>query len=153
MIIGLLSVCTIVSFGDSLASDSKRHRKCASLNNQPCQARPTIVDINFNDILFYPLTVKYAESFNTIDDSYARVCVSNKVKKLILKVYTWISGVNETKYLVQNEWWECKCVLNESVCNSSLKRNQDKCRCGYKKLDHWGSCINCYIWNPNMCDC
>ena len=75
------------SFVESLASNSKGHVKCASLNNQPCQARPTIVDINFNDILFYPLTVQYAESFNIIDDSYARVCVQYKIKKLILKVY------------------------------------------------------------------
>ena len=68
MLIGLLSVCRIVCFGEPLASISKGHIKCASLNNQPCQARPTVADINFNDILFYPLTVKYAESFNTIDD-------------------------------------------------------------------------------------
>ena len=45
------------SFVESLASNSKGHVKCASLNNQPCQARPTIVDIDLNDILFYPLTV------------------------------------------------------------------------------------------------
>ena len=72
---------------------------------------------------------------------------------MILKVYNWISGVNETKYVVQNEWWEWKCGLNESVCNSFQKRNQDKCRCGFKKLDDWTSCITFYIWNTNMCDC
>ena len=132
MFIGLLSACTIASFSKSLASNSKGHIKLASLNNQPYQARPTIVDINFNDILFYLLTVKYAESFNTIDDSYARVFVRNKVKKMILKVYNWISEVNETEYLVQNAWLDCKCGFNESVCNSFQNRNQDKCRCGYK---------------------
>ena len=45
------------SFVESSASNSEGHVKCASLNNQPCQATPTIADINFNDILFYPLTV------------------------------------------------------------------------------------------------
>ena len=87
MFIGLLSVCITGSFGESLASNSKGYIKCASLNNQPCQARPTIVDIDLNDILFYPLTVQYAESFNIIDDSYARVFAPNKIKELILKVY------------------------------------------------------------------
>ena len=57
MFIGLLCVCIMGSFVESLASNSEAHVKCASLNNQPCQARSTIVDINFNDILFYPLTV------------------------------------------------------------------------------------------------
>ena len=47
-------------------------------------------------------------------------------------LYNWISEVNETEYLVQNEWWDGKCGFNESVCNSFQKRNQDKCRCGYK---------------------
>ena len=40
---------------------------------------------------------------------------------MILKVYNWKSGVNETKYLVENEWWKFKCGLNESVCNSFQK--------------------------------
>ena len=41
---------------------------------------------------------------------------------MILKVYNWKSGVNETKYLVEKEWWECKCGLNESVCNSFQRK-------------------------------
>ena len=36
MFIGLLSACTIVSFGESLASNSEWSIKCVSLNNQPC---------------------------------------------------------------------------------------------------------------------
>ena len=30
-----------------------------------------------------------------------------------------MSGVNETRFLDQHESWECKCGLNESVCNSN----------------------------------
>ena len=36
MFIGLLSAWTIVSFGESLASNSEWSIKCVSLNNQPC---------------------------------------------------------------------------------------------------------------------
>ena len=42
MFIELLSICTIVRFGPSLASNSKGPIK--SLNNEPCQARPAIVN-------------------------------------------------------------------------------------------------------------
>ena len=55
-----------------------------SLNNQPCQARPTLVDINSNEALFYPFTAsvdKCGGSCNIIDDPYAWVCVPNKVIK------------------------------------------------------------------------
>ena len=41
MFIGLSSICTIGSFGESLASNSKVSRKCVSLINWPCQARTT----------------------------------------------------------------------------------------------------------------
>ena len=32
-----------------------------------------------------------------------------------------MSGVNVTRFLVQHELRECKCALNESVCNSKHK--------------------------------
>ena len=52
MIIGLLSAFTTRSFGGSLVSNFKRYIKGVSLNNRPCQARPTIVDRNSNETLF-----------------------------------------------------------------------------------------------------
>ena len=51
MFIGLLSACTIGSFGEILASYSKESIKWVSLNNRPCQARPTLIDINSNETL------------------------------------------------------------------------------------------------------
>ena len=57
--------------------------KCVSLNNQPYQARPALFNINSDQPVYYPFTVsinKYGRCCNTIDDSYARVCVLNKVK-------------------------------------------------------------------------
>ena len=57
MFIGLLSPCTIGGFRDSLVSNLKRPIKCISLNNQPCKARPTIVNTNSDKTLFYPFTV------------------------------------------------------------------------------------------------
>ena len=46
MFIGILIVCTIGSFGASLASNYKESIKWASLTKQPFQARPTIVNMN-----------------------------------------------------------------------------------------------------------
>ena len=58
------------SFGASLASNYKEPIKYISLNNQ---ARPTIVNINYDETRFYPFTVsvnKCVGSRNTIDDPY-----------------------------------------------------------------------------------
>ena len=53
MFIGLLSACTTESFGESLASNSKGHIKCVSLDNLPYQTRPTLVNTNSNERLYY----------------------------------------------------------------------------------------------------
>ena len=112
MFFGVLSIFTIGRFGEPLASNSERSIKGVSLNNRPCQARPTLVITNSNETLFYPFSLsvnKCGGSCNTIDDVYARVCVPNKVKNMSLKVFNLISGVNETRFLVQHESSECKC--------------------------------------------
>ena len=44
-----------------------------------------------------------------------------------------MSGVNETKFLVQNKLRWCKCGLNESICNSKQKWDH-KWRCEFKEL-------------------
>ena len=70
-----------------------------------------------------------------------------------LKVFNLVSGVDETKFVVQHESRECKCRLNESVCNSKQKWNHVDCQYQCKELDDWGSCKNGYIWHFSTCDC
>ena len=110
----------------SLVSNSNGRINCVSLNNQPCQARLTLVNINSNQLLYYPYTVsinKCGGSCNSTNDQYALVCVQTKVKHLNVKVLNLMSGVTETKFLVQHESLEFKCGLNESGCNSKQKWN------------------------------
>ena len=76
------------------------------MNNQPRKARPTLANINYNETLFYPFTVsvnKYRGSSSTIDNSYGRVCVPNKVKYMNEKVFNLMSEVNEIRFLVKHE--------------------------------------------------
>ena len=115
LFIGLLSVYPIGSFGASLASNYKEPIKCVSLNNKPCKARKTLIKINSDKALFYPFTVSAnncSGSCNTFDDSYSWICVRNKVKNLNLKVFNLMSGVNETRFIVQHESCNFECELN-----------------------------------------
>ena len=86
MFIGLLSSCTIVTFGQSLASNSKGAIKFLPLNIQPCKARPRLVNINSNQTIFYPfadIDNSCGEGCNTVDNAYVWVCVPNKVKNMM----------------------------------------------------------------------
>ena len=45
--------------------------KCVSMNNQECRARPEVVNINTNEPLFYPCSIKinkFCGSCNDIND-------------------------------------------------------------------------------------
>ena len=49
------------------------------MNNQECKIRPEIININTNKPLFYPYIIKINRckgSCNTINDPYAKICVS-----------------------------------------------------------------------------
>ena len=97
----------LLSFAQSLAFNSEGGVKWVSRNNRPCQARPTLANKNSNEPLYYPFTVNVnicGESYNTIDDLYALVCVPDKAGNINVKVYDLISRVNETSYLVKNAY-------------------------------------------------
>ena len=56
---------------------------CVSMNNQECKARPKIVDISSSNPIFYPFSVKISRcsgNCNSINDPYARICVTDTVK-------------------------------------------------------------------------
>ena len=77
-----------ISFNWSLPP--KESAKCTSLNNHPCQDRPILFSINSYETLFHSFTVtinKYSGSCNAIDDTYAPVCVANKIKNINVEVF------------------------------------------------------------------
>ena len=49
---------------------------CVSMNNQECKVRPKIVDINSNNPMFYPFSIKINKcsgNCNNINDPYAKI--------------------------------------------------------------------------------
>ena len=55
------------------------------MNNQECKERPQIVNVNSNEPVFYPFSIKTSkcsDSCNSINHPYAKMCVPDFVKKL-----------------------------------------------------------------------
>ena len=68
--------------------------KCVSMNNQECKIRPEIVNVNTNEHLFYPYSItinKCKGSCNTINDSYAKLCVPDTIKNINVKIFNLMS--------------------------------------------------------------
>ena len=108
--------------------------KCVSVVNQKCMPRPKILDVNegVGEALFYPYNVlvnKCSGSCDTLDDPMAKICVSNIVKRVNMKVYNFLMRLNETRNVLWPESCKCVCRLNSSVCNSKQIWNRDSCKC------------------------
>ena len=110
---------------------------CISMNNQPCKARPEIINVNSNNPIFYPFSIKTSKcsgSCNNINDPYAKICVPDVVKDLNVKVFNLMSRTNETKNIKWHETCKCECRLDAIVSNNKQRCNKNKCRCECKEL-------------------
>ena len=56
--------------------------KCISMNNQEYKARPEIVNVNNDEPVFFPFSIKTSKCSgccNNINDPYAKLCVPDVV--------------------------------------------------------------------------
>ena len=144
----------IMFFGCNLSSVNSL--ECISINNQECKVRQEIVNLNSNEPIFYPFSIRTSKcsgSCNNINDPYVKSCVPDVIKNLSIKVFNLISRTNETKHIKRHETCKCKCRLNKSVCNTKQCWNKDKCRCECKELIDKGVCDKGFTWNPSNCEC
>ena len=101
------------------------------MNNQECKIRPEIKNINSNEPLFYPYSIKVNKcsgTSNNINDPYAKVCVPDVVKNVYVKVFNLMSRTNETRHIELHQTCKCKCRLDGSISSNKQRRNKDKCR-------------------------
>ena len=127
------------------------------MNNQECKARPKIINVNSNEPVFYPYSIKVNKcsgSSININDPYAKLCFAYIIKNINVKVFNLMSRINETRKIIWHE--TCKCVrrLTLAVCNSKQIWNKEKCRCKCKEdLVNKMLCNKEYIWHPSNCAC
>ena len=103
--------------------------KCISMNNQKCKARPKIIDVNNNEPVFYPDSIrvnKCSGSCSNINDPYAKLCVPDIVKNINVKVFNLMSRINETRQIIWHETCKYVCRLTSAVYNSRQIWNEDK---------------------------
>ena len=126
------------------------------MKNQECRVRPETINVNSNNPIFYPFSIKTNKcsgNCNNINDPYAKICVSDIVKNLNVKVFNLMTLTNETRHMKWHESCKCICRLDKIICNSKQRWNEDKCRCECKELIDKGVCDKGFIFNPSNCEC
>ena len=117
--------------------------KYVSMNNQGCKVRPKTVNVNNDKAVFFPFSIKvrkYSGRCNNINNPYAKLCVSDVVKNLNVRVFNLLSRTNKKKQIEWHETCQCKCRLDGRVCNNKKRWNEDKCRCEWEELIDKGVC-------------
>ena len=129
---------------------------CILMNNQPCKARPEIINVNSNEPVFYSCSIKtskFSGSCNNINDPHAKIGVPDVVKDLNVQVFNLMSRTNETRDIKWHETCKCICRLDAIVCNNKQCWNNDKCQCKCEELIDKVVCDKGYAWNPSNCKC
>ena len=107
---GFVKKCFFTGFGFLSTLTSINSLSCFLMNNQECKVRPQVVNVNIDEPVFFPFSIKTSKctsSCNNIIDPYAKMCVPDVVKNLNVKVFNLMSRTNETRHI---EWHEtCKC--------------------------------------------
>ena len=87
----ILTELTILSYVNPLSTNqlSATPLSCISMNHQECKVRTEIINVNSDEPVFYPFSIKASKcigSCNNIKDPYAKMCVPDVVKNLNVKV-------------------------------------------------------------------
>ena len=80
-----LTGLTALSYLNSLSANqlSASSLSCISMNNQECKVRPEIVNVNNDEPVFYPFSIKTCKcsgSCNNINDPCTKICAPGVVK-------------------------------------------------------------------------
>ena len=135
---------------------SVNYLEYGSMRNQECKIRSKIIDVNNDGSLFYPFSIevnKCSGSCNSINDPYAKLCVPDIIKNINVKVFSLVSGINETRHITWHETCKYICRLSASVFNNRQRWNEGKCRCECKELIDKGIYDKVFIWNHSKCEC
>ena len=140
----------------SLSFTNANLLRCISMTNQECKTRAQVVNVNEDEPVFFPFSIKTSKcsgSCNNINYPYAKICVPDVVKNLNVKVFNLMSRTNETRHIKLHETCKCERKFGTDVCNNKERWNKDKCRCVCKELIDKGVCDKGIIWNPSNCEC
>ena len=74
---------------------------CISMNNQECKVRPQIGNVDNEEPVLFPFSIKTSKcsgSCNNINNPYAKLCVPDVIRNFNVKVFNLMSRSNETRH-------------------------------------------------------
>ena len=72
------------------------------MNNQEFKVIPQIINVNSNELVFYPFSIKtskWSGGCSNINDPSSKICVPDVIKNLNVNVFNLMSRTNETRHI------------------------------------------------------
>ena len=129
---------------------------CIWMKNQKSKTKHQIVNVNSNNPIFYPFSIKiskWCDNCNNIINPYAKICVPDIMKNLNVKLFNLMSRTNENRFIEWHEKCKYKRRLDAIVSNNKQPWVKNKFWCQCKELFDKGVCDKEFIWNPSNCEC
>ena len=93
-------ISTMIFFGNL---SNVNPLECISIKNQECKVRPEIINVNSNNPVCYPFSIKVNKcsgNFNNINNPYAKICIPDGIKDLNVKVFNLMSRTNVIQIVI-----------------------------------------------------
>ena len=135
----------LLSFSESLARD---RTKCLFLNDEPWMVRLVLIDMDPNEIKYYPFMISLNKCTGSCNVLSPKICVPKEAKDI--KAFVTITNKDEAIAMIEHISCDCKCKFNSRTCKSNPKWNNKTCQCeckNYHKSERDYSC------NPSTCIC
>lgn len=103
------------------------------MNNKSCMVRPTLIDMNPDELFYYPFIISLDRcdgSCKAVKDPSVILCVRNN-ERCKFKTFNWI---NDSKTVGKHIFCGYTCEFGSRKCNSKPKWNNDKCQFECKTL-------------------
>ena len=98
--INQIFISTMIFFGNL---SNVNPLECISIKNQECKVRPEIINVNSNNHILYPFSIKVNKcsgNFNNINNPYAKICIPDGIKDLNVKVFNLMSRTNVIQIVI-----------------------------------------------------
>ena len=89
----------LLSFSNSIAT------KCLFLNDEPCMFRSTFINMNLNELKYYPFIIslkKFTGSCNVCKVVISKICIPKETKDINVKAFNMITNKDETKAMTEH---------------------------------------------------
>ena len=96
---------------------ARNRTKCLFLNDEPCMVRSTLIDMNPNELKYYPLIISLNKCTGSRNVLSPKVCLPKEVKDINVKIFNIIKSKGEakamTEYISCN--WKCKLIVQNVI--------------------------------------